>query len=176
MKLDNQQAILTYIVGLFEGEGSVALSKINATSRQGKKMPQIRSNVYFTNTDGNLIKEFIDFFKENNLSYYIRPDIRKTRRVCYSIQLTKQSDRLIFLEMILNHLKGDKKKEAEIVIEFLKHRIELSKTWKLERGGDGRYRTGCGTSYTDKDINLYEKYREVRRASETKCKKPVQFN
>lgn len=175
--MDNKQVTLTnYIVGLFEGEGSVALTKIMATSNQGKKMAQIRSNVYFTNTDRNLIQTIVDFFKDNNWSYYIRPDIRVGRRVCYSIQLTKQAEKLSFLEMIKPIIKGDKKKEAEVVIDFLKHRIELSSTWQKERGGDGRYRTGCGTSYGEKDENFYKQYKQVRDTSETTCKTPVLFN
>lgn len=173
--MENTQGTLQYIAGLFEGEGSVSLSPIRARTRKGKEMEQIRSAVYITNTDTKLISAVRDFLKQNNWSYFIRTDIRPGRRVCYNLQLTKQSDRLAFLETILPHLIGEKKELAKVVITYLKYRIELSKKWQAERGGEGQYKTGVGSSYTEVEPKLYQQYKSLKNSSETKCKIPVTF-
>jgi len=173
--MENTQGTLQYIAGLFEGEGSVSLSPIRARTRKGKEMEQIRSAVYITNTDVKLIQIVIDFLKQNNWSYYVRTDIRPGNKVCYNLQLTKQAERLDFLKLLLPHLFGDKKQLAEVVISYLEHRVKVAKQWQVERGGDGQYKTGVGSSYTEVELKLYQQYKVLKDTSETKCKIPVTF-
>lgn len=171
--MDNpQETLKSYITGLFEGEGTVALYQIT----QRGSIPQIRAHIQFTNTDADLIRVFASYLKNNGWNYYIRTGRRpKNRLMCYSITVNKVKDRMSFLDDLMPYMVGEKKEIAKIVRDFCKHRVDIHEQWKSERGTDGKYKSGAKTSYTAVDIQFYNDYKNFKGSSETKRKTAVIF-
>jgi len=171
--MDNpQETLKSYITGLFEGEGTVALYQIS----QRNMAPQIRAHIQFTNTDADLIRVFASYLKSNGWNYHIRTDKRpKNRLMCYSITVNKVNDRKLFLDDLMPYMVGEKKEIAKIVRDFCQHRANVHEQWKKERGTDGRYKSGAKTSYSEIDIQFYNEYKSFKGSSETKRKTAVMF-
>ena len=104
--IDNQQATLSYLAGLFEGEGSVIISKISI-----KGNLNYRAAVQFTNTEIELIKAFASFCDDNNITYHIRGDERPKRKamVCYQLAPCNTDGRIKILELLSPYFRGVKK-------------------------------------------------------------------
>ncbi len=177
MEFDNQQETQkAYIAGLFEGEGSIHMYKLNIRGNA----TSYRGNIQFTNTDKAICKKFIDFLKEYKLSYHIRTDRRgktkkggKLKKICYQIQITRIKDKVNFLEILEPYFIGDKKSYMQIVNKFLKRRLNIFKNYKRETGRDGRFKSGCKSSFNEIDEKLYNEYKKLRESSETKCETPI---
>jgi len=173
--IGNTQETLMYIAGLFEGEGCVMLGKINYK----QKFIQYRANIQFTNTEPELCEAFLDICKKYGFHYHVRADIRKNKpnsKTCYQIGLTRLEDRVKFIELFKPLMKGKKRLEMDIVLRFSKRRLELYKTFKMKHGEDGRFRSGCKTSFTAQDEIDYLEYKKIKDSSETTRKTLYEFS
>lgn len=172
--MDNQQETLNYIAGIFEGEGSIILSKVNCK----QKFIQYRGIIQFTNTEPEICQKYIDFCKDNHFHIHVRRDERKSKpnsKICYQISLTRLEDRIRFLETLIPKFVGKKVDEGKIVLQFLNGRLEKYSKQK-HRSKDGKFRSGCKSSFDEKDELLYQKYKSIKGSSTTTRKNPVEFN
>lgn len=163
--MDNQQETLRYyIAGLFEGEGSIYIAKVMI---YGKQLTY-RGAVQFTNTEPEICQKFIDYLKIKNLNFHIRKDVRKGKKTCYQIQITKSKDRRTFLEDIIPLMVGKKRLEAQIVIKLLDKIDELKVTMPMVNT-NGCYQKNNRFEEYEK---LYQEYKSIKDSSETKCDTP----
>ena len=171
---NTQETLIAYTAGLFEGEGSVMLSKINYK----QKFIQYRAAIQFTNTEPELCQVFIDTCKKLDIHLHIHTDIRKNKpnsKTCYQISITRLEDRVKFIEFFSPLMHGKKRREMDIVLKFSKRRLELYKTFKMKHGEDGRFKSGCKTSFTAQDALDYLEYKKIKDSSETTRKIPHDF-
>lgn len=170
--MGNQQEI-AYIAGLFEGEGSINIT------RQPVKVGnvQYRQQVNISNTDKGVIDKTINFLKFHKLDHHVAIHYKKGSKPCYQISLTTYKSRLKFLKMIIKHLAGIRKERAQIMIEHINYRTNQKIRWK-RRGAQENMGDIPNTKpkWTEKDRVFYERYRETRKASssETKRDAPIE--
>jgi hypothetical protein len=175
MGLDNQQETFkAYIAGLFEGEGSIHMGKLLVNK---SKTVSYRANANFTNTEPEICDAFVRYLKERDLHYHLETEKRKdgkNRKVCYKISLTRVGDRKRFVEELLPYFVGKKRREGEILIRFCEKRLEIYKNSDFRRADDGRYRSGCKSSFDDPEYEeLLLEMKALKGSSETTCKTPV---
>lgn len=166
--MDNQQETL-YIAGLFEGEGSIQLNKILVYG----KILQYRGNVQFTNTEPEIIQKFVDYCKANNWNRHVYTDKREGKsKICYVVTITKIEHRLAFLETISPYFVGKKRKEADVVIRFLRLRNALKRNENRRSEINGRYLPET-SSFDTEQVGLYEEYKKIKGSPETTRIAPI---
>lgn len=172
MVLDNQQDTQTaYIAGLFEGEGSILMNKLNM-----RQYVQYRCNIQFTNTEVGVNKAFIEFLKSNDLHYHVRADHRKDRRICYQITITRTKDKIAFIEKLKPYFVGIRKEISDIALKFLSMRMKFidGNNGELRDKENGRFKLGT-SSFTEEYEELLQQYIKLRESSETTCRALVSF-
>ena len=140
-----------------DGEGSFSLSVVNS-----RGIENYRADVTFTNTDPELIRHIVKYLKKHKLNHYIRGDVRKNKKTCYQVSITKLEHKIIFIELVKEYLVGDKRYEAELVEEFCKSRLNCLKSYKATRDEKGRFVKGFKSPYLEREKYLY---RKIGRAS-----------
>lgn len=165
---------LYIIAGLFEGEGSVSLTKLNGDAH---KKHSIRSNVQFTNTDPILIAFFVDFLKKHEIKYHIRGDVRKKRKhkICYQIQITGIGGKIKFLALIRPKILGLKGIEMDCVLDYLKYRDAVNIDFLKSKKNKPFTANGIYASQSKKDVEFYYQYKQIKGSSETTRKSPYNF-
>lgn len=119
---DNQQETLAYLGGLFDGEGSFDIDRINPTKQKGIKY---RGCISLSNTDSALINVLTGFLDEEGLRYHIATRTGKLKHhlTQYKVSINHLESQRIFLELIIPYLRGVKKDEAQLCQRFVMSRI-----------------------------------------------------
>lgn len=168
--MDNQQETL-YIAGLFEGEGSIQINKINVYG----KILQYRQAIQFTNTEPEIVQRFVNYLKVNAWNYHVHIDKRENKsRLCYQVSITKLKDRITFLEKLSPHFAGKKRKESELSLKFLRLRIALERNNNRRDEKTGKYAPET-SSFDQEQIQIYEEFKKFRGSSETTRVAPVEI-
>ena len=133
-------------------EGSIMLTRI-----QAKK--QITPRYCVVVAVSNTKKHLLDKLQEIAQCGHVQKG-RKRRKETYSQDwiwvVTKREDLKEFLSLILPYLPA-KKEQAEIALQFVTRRLELTKeSWR------GRWHRGV-SSYTEEDEQVYKKMKELNR-------------
>ena len=157
--MDNQQETkVAYIAGLMEGEGHFGIHRLNL-----KSGVQYRANITFTNTDRILIEEFVRFCKHHLIKHHIRTDVRKNgHRVCWTVSITSINSRLQLIALLKPYLRGLKRRQAEILENFVANRSIKNSNHISERDENGRFVTGGRAKFDHLDEALFKQYRETR--------------
>ena len=165
--MDNQQETLKYyIAGLFEGEGSLNIGKILI---YGKQL-SYRGQIQFTNTEPEICQKYVDYLKLKNYSHHIRKDIRKDRKICYQIVITKRKDKLAFLEEFTPLMVGKKRYEGKLLKELLEKIVELGvKSPTVNTLGHYEKTTDRFPEYE----KIYQEYKKIKDSPETTCEIPT---
>ena len=142
-----------FLVGLFEGEGSIIISKTKrkyTRGRNGKKYPSSRSYImnHITITNSNL--ELLQY-TQGLIQGKIRDHMmgNKNHKRTYILSLTKQEEILWFLNKLFPYLI-EKKNKAKLMIDWCEARIENGKKKK---------------KYFNSDLLIFNKFEEIRRES-----------
>lgn len=166
--MDNQQETLKwYVAGLFEGEGSILIAKVNV---YGKQL-SYRGLIQFTNTEPEICQKYIDFLKSKNWSYHVRVDVRKNKhKVCYQIEITKKKDKIAFLNEMCQIFVGKKRKEGYLVLKLL-HKIDELKETMPRINTRGQYEKT--PERFEEYEKIYREYKEIKDSPETTCEAPT---
>jgi len=171
--MGNPQGTLTsYIAGLMDGEGSIWIGRIKYKDRF-----HYRSTVMITNTDIDIIQTFINYLKYHKLSYSIRADDRRKagRRICYSVQITRDKDKLTFIGLVKPYLSGTKKRLATIAENYLVYRMTLFAEIERRRLPNGRYGKSVNNKHGEAEEQFFQQYKLIKDASETTSKTLTKF-
>lgn len=125
---------LGYLVGMLEGEGSIALDKLH---RGRHYTPQVK---LVTNTDNEII-EYIRRLGEKIGLSPIKTRVRAGKgnhKDCLHIEVRRIENVYPLLKGLLPYLKGSKRRKAELIMEFCQSRLSAYKNqpyrdeeWKL---------------------------------------------
>jgi hypothetical protein len=165
--MDNQQETFRhYIAGLFEGEGSLYIGKVMIYGKQ----ISYRGQVQFTNTEPEICQAFVDYLKLKGYCHHIRKDVRKNRKTCYQIMITKRQHKIAFLDEFIPLFLGKKKQEAELIKQLLVL-IDSNVTNKPLVNTKGKYEKT--TDRFPEYEKLYQECKNLKRSSETTCDTPT---
>lgn len=176
MKIDNQQDTrlternLAYMAGLFDGEGTIGIFKVQFKSKPNKTF---RPVIQFVNTDLRLIMIFRGIADALGCTYYIHADHKNHRlKKCYTIQITRLAMQVIWLETFIPFLVG-KREQAELQLAFVKRRIELNANNASVKDRKGNLIPGFGHAKHDNvDEEFYEAVRGLNRGSSETTRVP----
>lgn len=169
--MDNQQATtIGYIAGLMDGEGTFAL-----TVHQYKKRPNYRVAIQVSNTDIRILKEFIRFLKEYEITYWVcsyKPKKRK-RRVQYSIAIASLNGKIKFIDLVYPFLQA-KQEQAYLLKEFCIRRLKENQK-KPIRNKLGQFVYGGNRKFNWIDDLFYKEYKAIVESSETTSRTLYKF-
>lgn len=156
----NQQETLAYLGGLFDGEGTFGINRINPTKSKGIKY---RANIALSNTDAALINALTDLLDEEGLRYHIatRQGRLKHHLTQYTVSIIHLESQSLFLELIIPCLRGVKKDEARLCQRFVKSRLRRNQK-EPERHPDGTFVKNGKAPFTRFDRKLHQEMRKLR--------------
>jgi hypothetical protein len=144
---------LAWLVGIFEGEGSFSLS------RSRKRYAFFNLNIRITNTDLMLLRECKEIAeKEIGIKTSIngRNKIIENRKPRYDLLIYSLESGFKFLSAILPYLIGEKKAQAQLLIQFLNRRLAIKKAGLRARNA----------AYTEEDKAYYTAIKALRKITE----------
>jgi len=178
--MDNQQETrltereLAYMAGLFDGEGTIGIFKVQP--RRRTKNPTFRPIIQFVNTDLRLIAKFTNIAKVLGCTYYMHTDSKNHRKTCYTVQITRFSMQVSWLEAFIPYLVG-KREQAELQLEFVKRRIELNANNASVKDRKGNIIKGFGHAKHDEiDEEFYLRVQGLNRGSSETTRTPQIIN
>lgn len=175
--MDNQQETYKafYVAGLFDGEGSLTISRYK---RAATDKTMYQAQILFTNTDDRIIKEYVDFLKHHAIAHHIRADDRtgKGRKICYNVQVAALDSQRRWLELMAPYLVG-KKAKAQLLLEFVNRRIGLNKASRQKasetRLPNGTFSVGGRAPHVPEDVANYEQMHVLLWGSSETTRVPV---
>lgn len=117
---------LDYIAGLVEGEGCFCLGVQRIKHRKGALRVKPIFVMYMTDKD--LIEKVADTLRENGLSVYIQFRAKATSQGQWGIEANGISRAKAYCETFIPLLHGNKRRAAELVLEFCRLREAASRT------------------------------------------------
>lgn len=107
-----------YFAGLWDGEGSFILARTNGN--------RLRAMVTIINTDPMLVSEIKGFLEGMKVPFYLGTysSKGKSRRLCHQFNVNRYHAVKFLCEVLMPHLRGSKKAEAQIVHEWVERRIK----------------------------------------------------
>jgi intein/homing endonuclease len=123
--MDNQQEIDTaYFGGIMDGEGCFTLGL--SSKKNGTK--QINPTIQVTNTNQIILDFVLEFLSKFNITHHVKWYQPTQRCKPYAtIAIHRRESMQKFLQIILPYLRG-KKRQAELMLEYVNRRIEVSNT------------------------------------------------
>ncbi|OGG69209.1 hypothetical protein A3F27_01310 [Candidatus Kaiserbacteria bacterium RIFCSPHIGHO2_12_FULL_53_13] len=156
--LSNQQETRkAYIAGIFDGEGTFSMTQY----RQRNGYMNSRICIGVANTDRDIIKAVVDFFRKNAISYYLFVNDRRNigRKIQYQLEITKHQNKTKFIDLIYPYLRKNREL-AELFKDFCEYRQTRWEQWKKD-GANGKFANKYLTAKEDKKyLMIYKKYRE----------------
>jgi hypothetical protein len=143
--MDDQQIRLTerdlaWLAGTWEADGSFSLNECINQS----KYTQYQVNMQYVNTDIELAAEVMGILRKMQVGYYQLSRIQTGfgTKMKHEVRVSgfKRCDR--FLTQLIPYLRGQKKRRAEIILEFIHERLSKPK---------------C-TRYGDAERNIADRY------------------
>ena len=123
MQMKNETLDHAYLAGLFDGEGSITISKRSARSKSGRYIPYYVLVVCLVNTHLPTILTFAEMFRSGNRRVYPTTYAKKPRtengRPCYTWNVASEVAEN-FLRCVHPYLRI-KKEEADLAFEFRDH-------------------------------------------------------
>lgn len=139
---------INWLVGIIEGEGCIALNY------SGKNLC-FNMTVTITNTDLLILyecKKIIDSITNSDCKIREHSDERK--RQCYRLVVSGQTTIKILLETIIPLIVGNKKPQAELLLQFINRRLSV-------RAGKKK-----SPKYTEEDLKYLEAMKTLRNILE----------
>ncbi len=142
--MDNQQERLirdkSWFVGILEGEGWFSMVK----GRTG--ITRFTPSLGICNTDSLIINELERILKEKEIvfkTYSVKPRMSKVKmcKPSWQLMISGQKRCIPFLEWIMDELRGEKKKKAELILEYCNLRKQSVKGF-------------CGIPYSERENEI----------------------
>ena len=153
---DNQQEIITiadfgWIAGIIEGEGTVSLD-VKKKTWNGWKGVGVDFCVCITNTDAGIISRAKWIIESLGYSTYIcERSFGSMYKNVLVLHVTKMKNILSFLTKIRPYLFGEKKRRADLIVQFISRRLDRKGSRSAKKG----------TSWYDEtDWNIVRKFYE----------------
>jgi len=161
---DNQQATpieLSYLAGLWDGEGSFCITKMKSHGNYG-----YYSKSSIVNTNMAIIAKIVEILDKINVGGFLQQMRHRNPRHSDSIVISvqKMTKNLILLKALLPYLCG-KKPHAELMLRFINRRLEAQKNQPKLLHGENGCITKCirEDGYSEEDVSLYEQLRILNR-------------
>ena len=147
-----QNTDLAWLAGIWEGEGTIAIF-----SHQEKNgITKICPCCSVVNTDLALINKVRKILQELGCNFTLKEYNEKNRKKKWVYRTQNQRYIILFLEAILPYIYGNKKANAEIVLDYTKQR--LAKIERLPSKGT--------TKYDETDWSYLTKFRSSQTTRE----------
>ena len=163
--MDNQQATpieLSYLAGLWDGEGTITVSKGKMKNNNIQYSPRISLG----NTEVSMINEIVKTLDKVGIRGYIFTEEKEApRKDMYKIVISKFDQAKKLLEIILPYLKV-KKAQGELLLRFLKNRIEIKNGKRQELITDKKGRIVGSIRhdlYRKEDVKLVDQLRSLNK-------------
>lgn len=151
--MDNQQVIsLAWLAGFVNGDGCINVSR---RRRSGGRV-NYKPHIMFSNSDPELLEAISEILKTSGVGHYVtwkkNSGTFKTKNPLPVGNITVHGFLRCkkLLELLTPHLRGSKRKQAELAGEWISYR--------LTHGGPGKHH-----SYTGYDDAVYEKMAALKR-------------
>ena len=158
--MDNQQASQTeigWLAGIIDGEGYLGLS-VAKELRTKAPSQQVTPMMHICNTDEAIILRTKDILNKLGIKGYCRVhnNYGASRKVVYKVQIKRQKALKVLLDCVGEHLTGNKKERAKLMLEYCNSRIQ-------------RYVKGTSCPHSNRELELVEACLPLQRrgASET---------
>src|SRR2546430_3365585 len=171
--LDNAQVTeLAYFAGLFDGEGSLMITR---HFRKDFQRDTYRGSIQFTNTDPILVNSYCKFLRDLSIPYFVHVDDRshRQRRVCYQVILTKLESQKKWLETFIPFLRG-KKDEAEILLDYVSRRLRRNAENLVTPRNrvSGRFQEGGRAPIDDYEVGLFKRLQALHSGTSETLRVP----
>jgi hypothetical protein len=133
---------LAWFAGFLNGDGHISLLKQN----MGKNRIIYSPKVGATNTDHSLIEECADILDNEEVGYYIN-DKKSKNGIAKNINVKGFKRVTKLLPLMIPELRGKKKRQAELLLEWIISRKE----------------TGQNNTYTERELEIYNQIRELKK-------------
>jgi hypothetical protein len=144
---------LSWLAGLWEGEGSVSIFKNTRETGTTK----LTMTLTIVNTDPALILEVLKIADELGVTFHMFENKHDNPKWANSYQLTnrKLETNKIFLEAILPYMRGQKKQITELALRFIDSRLaKLSENRNFPN--------------TEEEVQIFEKVSSMNKKGITK--------
>jgi len=156
LKLDNQQVTqlpfkVGWLVGMIEAEGTVGIYP--SANYKGKK--QFKPALQISNTDLKIINRTSAILRELGIPFYItvfHPSKKLRHKTSYLVKIGGYKRIEKFFQTISPKLFVGKKRQAEIVEEFIKSRLNRERGWQFSKWG-----------YSDYELNLVNEIKTLNQ-------------
>lgn len=146
--IDNQQANqISWLAGLICGDGSIYVSKYTPKGYLIKLTPNIR----ITNMDYDLITTSANILNDNNVGCFIQ-ERRIKSGIVYDLTVRGYKRVKSALDLLIEYLVGNKKKQAKVVLELVNLRLN-------------NISQNCNIKYSNDEKVLYEKLRNLKAST-----------
>jgi hypothetical protein len=144
-----------WLAGIIDGEGSLSLF----TNQEKDGSTKIKPVLNFVNTDMAIVNKALSILEEAGCSPYIVKRVYKNplHKDCVEVKATSQVQIEKWLVLILPYLFGIKKQKAEILLRFIRRRME-------KRSEVGRNDLA---TYSKEDWNDFNEFRSSTTTRET---------
>ncbi len=147
-----------YLAGLWDGEGSIGISKYKNNKNGGLKNA---ITLQITNTDEAIINEVTRVMDVMGIKGHVGLRMRTKRLPAYQISIRRFESCIILLEKIIPYLKA-KKELAVLVLRYIKKRMASCDMVKLNFTSNGKktFREFCNP-YDEEEQSLVEQIRNI---------------
>ena len=136
---------IAWLVGIIEGEGCIGVCN-NVSGKYRVHSPRIS----ITNSDIELINACVVILKSLGLAYHVgRKTRQKEFRNCWNITIMGHKRVKRFLEATLPFMLGEKRRQAEIILEFTNSRLNTCKGTNQK-------------AYTQAELQMLEELKRVK--------------
>lgn len=137
---------INWLVGILEGEGSLCMCK-GHRNRNGWDLRHFNITIAITNTDLLILSEckiIIDGITGGNCKIRDKADKKNKGKKCFNLVVEGFAILTILLKRITPYIIGEKKAQAELILQFLKRR-------ELVKGNKKK-----SPKYTEEDLKYLE--------------------
>jgi len=170
--MDNQQATPTeaeiaWLAGILEGEGSLSLAPQKTGDKKDDRYHKLAVHIVIYNTDGGIIGKVVEIMEKMGVSHHISERQQKplqmegrpsylTRDSLFTVKVQRVRPSLHFLETLRPWLFGDKGKRVDLMLKFLRRRIDT-----LNECGHSGTQGGFRAPYDVEDWQIAKEFLEL---------------
>jgi hypothetical protein len=170
--MDNQQATPTeaeiaWLAGIIEGEGSLTMAPQPTGKKGDDRYQKIAFHIVIYNTDGGIVLKAVEIIEGLGIFPHIMERKQKmlqmegrpgylTKDSLFTLKIMKIRDALVLLEAVRPWLFGDKGKRADIILKFIRRRIQV-----LSDAGHNGMQGGYRPSYDVEDWKIMKEFLDL---------------
>jgi len=169
--MGNQQATreeIGWLAGIIDGEGYLGM-RAQIDKRTKRRQPTITPSLHISNTDEAIILKCQNIMRKMGVNPYIRATKANSRvkKDQFHVQIARMAKAQTILNAVLPWLTGEKKKRAELIVEFIGIRKKTPWIWIAPNNPTNQ--AGALKPYGQREWEIFQECKvfQTRGASET---------